>query len=386
MKVLMMPCGIGMGHVSRCLTLAGKLKERGAEVTFASYGSGYDMLSKLEDYETVKLPDIKFYGNGEMLDIKYTAKKSIDAPFIFLKSIYHESKIIKKFKPDIVIVDSHYSAPITCKVLGIPCIMITNELTLNFSKFYPENKTLEYLENGLKRFINDVSKLCQVIIVPDIEGSTEVPPKLTDSVIFTGPILKKKPEDLPSKEELREKFGFDAAEKIVLVTVGGSDFGWKLIKQVCDASPLIECDRIIIITGPQIQSDFKHDSDKIIIKKFLDDFMEWMKLSDLVISLAGHTTTMEIISFGKLNILVPIDNHPEQLKNALNMKRYGLSTVKMIKQLDPEELAVEVNIMLQDTDLETEMEMTKKQFSNYQGTEDAVNLILKYAKLGAQPL
>ena len=86
MKVLMMPCGIGMGHVSRCIALANKLKENGADVAFASYGSGYETLVETGVYKTDKLPDIKFYGNGGELDIKHTAKKSIDAPFILLKS------------------------------------------------------------------------------------------------------------------------------------------------------------------------------------------------------------------------------------------------------------------------------------------------------------
>ena len=130
MRVLLIPCGIGMGHTSRCLTIATKLQEKGVEVAFASYGSGYEMLDGYHKYQTLKLPDIKFYGFEGELDIKYTAKKSMDIPFIFLKSIYHESKIIKKFKPDIIIADSHFSVPITAKLLGVPCIMIQNELTL----------------------------------------------------------------------------------------------------------------------------------------------------------------------------------------------------------------------------------------------------------------
>ncbi|HEX3014265.1 MAG TPA: hypothetical protein VHO92_08340, partial [Methanobacterium sp.] len=64
------------------------------------------VLLKSGKYKIFKLPEIQFYGGNGELDIKYTAKKSIDVPFIFLKSIYHESKIIKKVKPDIVIADS----------------------------------------------------------------------------------------------------------------------------------------------------------------------------------------------------------------------------------------------------------------------------------------
>lgn len=379
MKVLFMTCGIGMGHVSRDMALAKKLQEKNVDVTFASYGSGYEMLLKSGKYKIAKLPDIQFYGGDGALDIKYTAKKSIDAPFIFLKSIYYESKIIKKVKPDIVIADSHYSAPITCKVLSIPCILITNELTLNFAELYPDEKIIEYVENGLKRFIIDVSNQCNAIIIPDIEDSIEIPPKLDDIITFTGPFLKRNLSEIEDKKELRKKLGFHENEKIVLVTVGGSKFGKKLLKLIMNSEKWIDCNKIVIVTGPQIASDFIHNSDKIVKKEFLEDIMEWMKLSDVVISLAGHNTTMELASLGIPNILVPIDNHSEQIKNALNMGKYGISVLKKINELSPKELAEDINNILHDDSLKKKAEVVKKEFSKYEGTENAAKIILKYA-------
>ncbi|MEN4017099.1 MAG: UDP-N-acetylglucosamine--N-acetylmuramyl-(pentapeptide) pyrophosphoryl-undecaprenol N-acetylglucosamine transferase [Methanobacterium sp.] len=377
MKVLMMPCGIGMGHISRSIALAEKLQKRNAEVAFASYGSGYERLKAQGKYKTAKLPDIKFYGDNEGFDIKYTARKSIDTPFIFLKSIYHESKIIKKFKPDVIVADAHYSVPITAKVLGIPCIMVTNELTLNFSRLYPDEKTMEYLENGLKRFIKDVLKLCSAILIPDIENSIEVPPKLKEKTIFTGPFLKQDPDKIGDKKEIRRKSGFKEDEKIVLVTVGGSEFGKKLLKIIYEASKEIDCDKIIMITGPQIDPDFIPDSDKIIKKKFLENITEWMKISDVIVSLAGHTTTMEIASIGIPSIIVPVENHSEQLKNALAMKKYGISYVRKINRINPRELAEDISNILKDEDLIRKIDNIKKEFSRYNGTDRAADIILK---------
>lgn len=377
MKVLMMPCGIGMGHISRSIALAEKLQKRNVDVAFASYGSGYERLKAQGKYETAKLPDIKFYGDNEGFDIKYTARKSIDTPFIFLKSIYHESKIIKKYRPDVIVADAHYSVPITAKVLGIPCIMVTNELTLNFSRLYPDEKTMEYLENGLKRFIKDVLKLCSAILIPDIENSIEVPPKLRDKTIFTGPFLKQDPAKIGDKKEIRRKSGFKEDEKIVLVTVGGSEFGKKLLKIIYEASKEIDCDKIIMITGPQIDPDFIPDSDKIIKKKFLENITEWMKISDVIVSLAGHTTTMEIASIGIPSIIVPVENHSEQLKNALAMKKYGISYVRKINKINPRELAEDISNILKDEDLIRKIDNIKKEFSRYNGTDRAADIILK---------
>jgi UDP-N-acetylglucosamine--N-acetylmuramyl-(pentapeptide) pyrophosphoryl-undecaprenol N-acetylglucosamine transferase len=386
MKVLMMPCGVGMGHISRDITLAQKLQERNIEIVFASYGWGYDILKEYGKYETVKLPEIKFYGDGGELDMKYTAKKSMDVPFIFLKSIYHESKIIKKYNPDVVVADSHYSVPITCKILGLPCILITNELTLNFSDFYPDEKPMEYLENGLKKFIIDVSNQCNAILIPDIKNSIEIPPKLKKKTTFIGPILKNRSKSLLSKEELREKHGFNNTEKIVLVTVGGSDFGKDLLQLVYKTADKIDAAKIIMITGPKIESDFIPKSNKIIKKKFQKDIMEWMKLSDIVISLAGHNTTMELASLGIPSILIPIANHPEQFKNALNMEKYGISKVMKQNKMSSKDFVEEINRMLTDDDLKRKTNKIKKEFDKYDGTEIAAEIILKHAAFKEQHL
>ncbi len=380
MKVLFMTCGIGMGHISRDITLAKRLEEKNIDVAFASYGSGYEMLSKHEKYKIFKLPDIQLYGGNGELDIKYTAKKSVNIPFIFLKSIYKEIKIIKELKPDIVIGDSHYSAPITCKILKIPCILITNELTLNFAELYSDKKIIEYAENGLKGFIEGVSNQCDAIIIPDIEKSIEIPPKLRNIATFTGPFLKKDIYEIKSKKELRKKWGFHENDKIILVTVGGSTFGKKLLQIIMESAKWIKCDKIVIVTGPQISPDFIQMSDKIVKKEFLEDIMDWMKLSDVAISLAGHNTTMELASLGIPSILLPIDNHSEQIKNALNMEKYGISIVKNINKLNAEEFAEDINNILHDESLKQKAEIVKKEFAKYDGKESAAKIILKYVE------
>ncbi len=380
MKVLIMPCGIGMGHTSRCVTIAKKLEEKGVEVAFASYGSGYQILNTHYNYELYKLPDIKFYGVECELDIKYTAKKSINVPFIFLKSIYKESRMIKKFKPDLIIADSHFSVPITAKVHGIPCVMIQNELTLNFSELYPDEKKMEYLEKGLKKFVADVCNLSETIMVPDIPGSIEIPVKLENKVVHTGPFLREDSREMKSKELLRTEMGFEMSDRIVLVTVGGSEFGLELLKLICNASPLINADKIIIVSGPQINDDMIPESEKIVKKKFLNNMMEWMKISDVIVTLAGHTTTMEITALGIPNLTVPIEKHPEQLRNGSNIKKHGISIVEELKDLDIEKISDDINFLLINSDIKAKIGDIKTKFSSYSGTENAVKIIMDCSK------
>ncbi|MEG3224619.1 MAG: glycosyl transferase [Methanobacteriales archaeon Met13] len=379
MRVLFIPCGIGMGHASRSLAVAQKLQEKGCEVLFASYGAGYDFLKEFTEFKVVKIPEIRFYGGAGELNLKYTAKKSIDAPFTFLRSIYSESRIIKDFQPQVVVSDSHYSVPITCKVLGVPCVLITNELTFNFSEVYPQDRTMEYLENGLQRFISDASKLSRAIIIPDIEGSQIIPSKIKEKVTYTGPLLKRDPNLMPTRQELREKSGFDSSQTIVMATVGGSWFGAKLLNLLSEAADMVNSQHIIMVTGPKI--DIKSNSSpKITITRFLGDMMGLMELSDLVVTLAGHTTSMELASLGVRNLMVPIENHPEQMKNALNMQSHGISQIRQMKDLSSSKLAEDINNLLENDYLMDGASLTKKKFSQYHGTPEAVKIIMRCAQ------
>ncbi len=234
---------------------------------------------------------------------------------------------------------------------------------------------MEYLETGLERFIQDSARLAQAIIVPDIPGSQEIPPKIKEKVTYTGPLLREDPRAMPSREELRRKNGLNPSHRVVMATVGGSHFGAKLLKLMAQAADRIKSHHIIMVTGPHIDGGSQYYPSQVRVKRFLGDMLGWMKLSDLVVSLAGHTTSMELASLGVPNLMVPIENHPEQMKNALNMQSYGISRIRDMKDLSPIKLAEDINYLLESDDLRLGASTTKKKFQEYQGTEEAVNII-----------
>jgi UDP-N-acetylglucosamine:LPS N-acetylglucosamine transferase len=144
---------------------------------------------------------------------------------------------------------------------------------------------------------------------------------------------------------------------------------------MAQAADKIKSHRIVLVTGPHIDTSSQFYPPKILVKRFLGDMLGWMKLSDLVVSLAGHTTSMELASLGVPNLMVPIENHPEQMKNALNMQSYGISRIRDMKDLSPSLLAEDINNLLESDDLRLGASATKKKFQEYQGTEEAVSII-----------
>jgi UDP-N-acetylglucosamine:LPS N-acetylglucosamine transferase len=143
---------------------------------------------------------------------------------------------------------------------------------------------------------------------------------------------------------------------------------------------LINADKIIIVSGPQINDDLIQESGKIIKKKFLNNMMEWMKISDVIVTLAGHTTTMEVIALGIPNLTVPIEKHPEQLKNGLNILKHGISIVEEMKNLDKKIISEDINFLLKNSELQGKTGEAKTKFSKYSGTENAVKIIMECSK------
>ncbi|MCD7781399.1 MAG: hypothetical protein LUG89_01690 [Methanosphaera sp.] len=374
MKVLMITCGVGIGHASRDLALAEYLKEYDYEVEFASYGSGLHYYEK-NNLNPHQLPSMNFEGTDGAIDIDESLKQSKDIPFTFIKSMYKDATLIRQIKPDLVIADSDYSTPIASKFLNIPCIIITNDLTFGFSEL-TDNSAIQYFEKSVSKIISTISKGCQSILIPDIPETVEIPKELENKSTYIGPLLHKDIQKEEPVEITRQRHGFTTHEKIIVVTIGGSEFGKLLITIVIEMSSQINADKIIIFTGLEIDpEDFNIDPEdkKVIIKQFSYNLTEWMKLSNLTIALAGHTTSMELLTIKKPNILIPLENHIEQNRNIKRMMDYNITKTTSIK--NKEELLHLINESLEHIDdIKINQEMYDE-FIQYEGCARALEII-----------
>lgn len=373
MKILITTCGVGIGHSSRDIALAQYLEKNKHTIEFASYGSGLKYLKKY-NYKTYSLPKMNFEGKEGEINIEDSVKQSKDIPFTFIKSMYKESRIIKQSKPDLIICDSHYSMPITAKFLNIPCYIITNDLTFGFSSS-TQAKSIKYFEKSIRKFIIEITKSCKKILIPDVPGIIQVPQELEHKTRHIGPLLHITSNALETKQQLRQKHNIKQEDAVIVVTIGGSEFGKVLIENICQISYQIKADKIIIFTGLEVKSDEfkKYDKNKVIIRQFTHELVEWMKLSDLTIALAGHTTSMELISIKKPNIMVPITNHVEQERNAKRMQDMGIS--KTIEINNPEKLLKLINDIISQKNSFTMNDDIFNEFISYDGRKNALSII-----------
>ena len=105
--------------------------------------------------------------------------------------------------------------------------------------------------------------------------------------------------------------------------------------------------QVLIITGKKYYDDYKDldISSNIKIVPFMDDLINYMKDSDLIVSRAGASTIAEITAIGLPAILVPspyvTNNH--QYKNAKELENAGACKIVTEKEFSKESIIREID-------------------------------------------
>lgn len=297
MRVVISAGGTG-GHIYPALAIINKIKEKEPNSEFLYIGTHNRMEKDIIPSHNIPFVGIEMYGfNRKNLFKNFKTVKTI------FSSYFKTKKIIKEFKPDIVIgVGGYVTAPViyAAKKLGIPTLIheqntIPGKTNLYLSKY--ASKIAVSFESSFKHF-------------PEYK------------TIFTGnpssdEAIKKTPMD-------KSKLGLSKDKKLVIFVMGSLGAG-NVNKSIVSMMTLFNNKdyEILFVTG-------KNDYDNIIKNKFpknvivvpyVDDLVRIMKQADLMVSRAGATTLSEIVALQIPTILIPspyvADNH--QFKNASNL-------------------------------------------------------------------
>lgn len=336
MRVIITAGGTG-GHIYPALAILDKIKEKEPDSEFLYIGTTNRMEKDIVPKRGIKYVGIEMYGFTKSLAM------DLKLPILILKNIKKCQKIIRDFKPDVV--------------LGIGGYVT-----------YPVIKAAK--KEGIKVFIHEqnsipgksnkaLAKLADKIGI-SFPGSKEFFDER--KVVFTGNPCSEQAID--SKPIPKTNFGLDPKKKLVLIvqgSLGSSSINEKMtpfLKNVDD-------DRyeILYVTGKASYEDFiKNDFSKNVhVVSYIDNLSGLMKNADVVISRAGASSISEIIALKKLSILIPspyvANNH--QFFNALELannkaafmieeKNLNEKTLKDIlnKLIDKEYLELQINMQL----------------------------------------
>ena len=285
------------GHIYPAVAIANELKSRFPEAEFLFVGAKDKMEMQKVPQEGYAIKGLWIAG----IQRKITLDNAM-FPLKLTSSLLNSFKIIKKFKPDVVIGTGGFASGAVLKVasmLGIPTVIqeqnsypgITNKLLAKKA-----NKICVAYEN-LERFF----------------------PK--DKMILTGNPVRQDLINEASKSEAVAYLKLDANKKTLLV-LGGS-LGARRINQLIEKELdflLSQNIQIIWQCGKLYLNDYSkyNEKDNVQVVAFIDRMDLVYAAADVVISRSGASSVSELCIVGKPTIFIPSPNVAEdhQTKNA----------------------------------------------------------------------
>jgi UDP-N-acetylglucosamine--N-acetylmuramyl-(pentapeptide) pyrophosphoryl-undecaprenol N-acetylglucosamine transferase len=187
-KVYFTPYGVGLGHASRLITIAKKVQNNNLEVKFSSFGEAVEYISRY-GYTCNQVPAVEFSWNSQG---SFSLKNSIsNVPYWFKNftiQIAKEVELMIKFSPNLIVSDSRLSSLISARLLGIPSLVLLNQIKLLLSPQLHSFKAGRFFETVNGEFIGSLWSLANEILIPDLPP----PYTISESNIWnTSSVLKK---------------------------------------------------------------------------------------------------------------------------------------------------------------------------------------------------
>lgn len=390
MRVYFAPCGIGLGHVGRVAPIARKLQESGAKLVFSTYTDGIDYVRQ-ENFPLIKAPPIGAQVKPDgSIDFRKTAINPgpFLASFMLLNQINAEIRSIEGFRPDVVVSDSRASSLLAADLLGIPRVCILNQ----FQAIIPRKTHLLHLARFADivtlTLIGKIWTSVKVLLIPDFPqpytisiGNLTIPKSYSKNVKFIGPIVPKRPNELPTKEELREQLKLPADKPIIFAPLSGPTsekaFVTGVLRKILLDFP--EEYEIIMSFGYPNADNTPMRHGNLTIYKWLPNRFEFLKACDVAIGRAGHGTITQCMCYGKPMVLIPTPGHTEQISNAKQAENIGVAKIVLQERLSKQRMLDKIRESLEKEMVERAKEVQLEALK-HDGLENAVKEIITAAE------
>lgn len=346
MRVIIAAAGTG-GHINPGIAIANKIKseEKNSKIIFIGTTRGLE--NDLVPRAGYELKTIEAYGLSKKLTIE-----NIKKMYKTFKGFAEAKKIIKEFKPDVVIGTGGYICGATISAahgLGIPTV-------LHESNAFP-GKAVKML-----------AKKTDAILVSFKDAENRI--KNARKIVFTGTPVKisKKEYDENERKNIIKNAGLKDSKPIVLV-FGGSQGAQKINEAILGIleNKLNKDYQIMWATGPKQYDIIKEQlQDKNIsinniknakIVPYIYNMEEIMNISNLIVARSGAMTITEISNLGKPSILIPLPNvsGDHQLYNAKVLENINAAKIILNDELKDKKLNTQIEEIVLNKDKEIQM-------------------------------
>jgi UDP-N-acetylglucosamine--N-acetylmuramyl-(pentapeptide) pyrophosphoryl-undecaprenol N-acetylglucosamine transferase len=383
-RVYFAPCGIGLGHVSRCYPIAEELRRRGAEVMFSTYLEGVDYI-KGRGLPVARAPAISLSNDPSGgIDLWATLSgRSAWTAAAFFNQVLVELRYMEAFKPDVVVSDTRVSAIYAARLLGVPVAVILNQ----FMPMVPrERESIVYrvLDGSILTILGSSWGLGDVILIPDFPkphtisiDSLRIPERYRDKTRLVGAILSRKLGEVKDAYKLRDELGMGEGQRLIYAGISGPRpervplLG--MLEPVFEDFPKEY--RVIMSMGdPDGGSEPVHQG-ALIKVPWLRDRFRVLKACDMVISRGGHETLMQSIIYRKPSIIIPPPNHTEQYANARRAMELGVAKAMHQREVSRERLLGLISKVMGDVSYHAKLAEMNEDVSLGDGVENCIQAI-----------
>ncbi|MCK5040263.1 MAG: hypothetical protein KAR87_04820 [Candidatus Aenigmarchaeota archaeon] len=356
MKVYISCNGLGLGHVGRSLAYANKLRDRGDEVVFASWGPAVKF-AKGEGYRCYRLPAVDWYDRDDgSLDFFRTVLYSPLILYRMLKLLKEERQIIEKEAPSVVVSDSNFGH-IAAKKLGIPSIFLTHQIT-----FRQGGKLLDKIFGFLhKSNFLKADKICiNDLKYPDNIYSLSV--LENEKAICVGPLIRVNPGIQQKKNK----------KKMCFILVSGpkqSPYAFeKEILGVEDELHGMEDWEFVIKTPSEIEG-----KGNIRYVRWLDSVHEYLCKCDVFVSRSGYSTVCDALAYARKSIFIPQINQREQeiIADYLDKKQMAVA----LEQGEMKKLPGLIKESYENTKMQEKLDEFSSLIGKNKGAENIIRVI-----------
>ena len=371
MKVIIAASQTG-GHINPGIAIANKIKEEEKDSEIIFIGTTRGLENDLVPRAGYKLKTIEAYGLSKKISID-NMKKMCET----LKATSKARKIIKEFKPDVVIGAGGYiCGPVVwaAKKENIP-------VALHESNAFP-GKAVKFL-----------AKKADVVLISFEEARERI--HNAKKIVFTGTPVKivKKDYGINEKLQIIKKAGLNETKPIVLI-FGGSQGAQKINEAILGIlkNKLNKDYQIMWATGPKQYDIIKERLlDKSIninnienakIVPYIYNMEEIMNVSNLIVARSGAMTITEISNLGKPSILIPLPNvsGDHQFHNAKVLENVGAAKIILNDELNDKILNEQIEKIVLDKNIEVQMSKNALKVSTHDVEDKIYKEVLKLVK------
>lgn len=358
MKVLLSGGGTG-GHIYPALALQKRIKELYPETEFLYVGTERGLESRIVPEAGLPFEAVEIQGLRRSLSLE-----NLRTLYLMLASIRKSKKIVKLFRPDVVIGTGGYvCAPVlyAASRLGVPSIV------------HEQNSVAGVTNKFLARFVN---RIC--ICFEDARADFA---KQAKKVVLTGNPRAQEVVASTEKASLSD-YGLREDRPTVLI-FGGSRGAAKINRSTVDALGKFKDKpyQVILVTGNEhydnISAQAKSvlgDAANVKILPYVQEMPALFRAIDVVACRSGATTLTELTALGLPSILIPSPyvTNDHQRKNAESLEKEGAALVILEKDLDALRLYDSIDTLLQDEGRRQEMAENARKL----GIPDAADRII----------